>query len=141
MSEPDLETSVDDTILPVASGQATWRHLRRLLHDQRRPIAGVLAIQGVASAAGLVGPRVLEDVINGINSSNEAARIDTAIVVFSVALLIQTVLTGVSRGLGAILGERMLARLREQLIERVLDLPLDVVERAGSGDLLTRAST
>jgi ABC-type multidrug transport system fused ATPase/permease subunit len=38
-------------------------------------------------------------------------------------------------------GERMLARLREQLVERVLDLPLGVVERAGAGDLLTRTST
>ena len=36
---------------------------------------------------------------------------------------------------------RILARLREQLVTRVLDLPLGVVERAGSGDLLTRAST
>jgi ABC-type multidrug transport system fused ATPase/permease subunit len=34
-----------------------------------------------------------------------------------------------------------LARLREQLVKRVLDLPLGVVERAGSGDLLTRVST
>jgi ABC-type multidrug transport system fused ATPase/permease subunit len=34
-----------------------------------------------------------------------------------------------------------LAQLREQLIDRVLDLPLGLVERAGSGDLLTRAST
>ncbi|HEY1828567.1 MAG TPA: ABC transporter ATP-binding protein [Acidimicrobiales bacterium] len=141
MSGPDAETKVDDAILPVASGQATWRHLRRLLRDQRRPIAGILAIQAVASAAGLVGPRVLEDVINGINSSHEAGRIDTAIVVFSLALVVQTLLTGLSRGLGAILGERVLARLREQLVERVLDLPLGVVERAGSGDLLTRAST
>jgi ABC-type multidrug transport system fused ATPase/permease subunit len=133
--------ALNPTILPVASGRATWRHLRTLLREHRRPIAGVLALQGVASTAGLVGPRVLEDVINGISMHGEAGRIDTAVAIFAGALLVQTVLTGLSRGLGAILGERVLARLREQLVDRVLDLPLGVVERAGTGDLLTRAST
>jgi ABC-type multidrug transport system fused ATPase/permease subunit len=127
-------------ILPVASGRASWRHLRRLLGEQRRPLIVVLLLQGVASAAGLVGPRVLEDVINNI-SAGGSGQIDTAIVIFAGALVVQTVLTGLSRGLGAVLGERVLASLREQLVTRVLDLPLGVVERAGSGDLLTRAST
>jgi ABC-type multidrug transport system fused ATPase/permease subunit len=133
---------VNDTgILPVASGRATWRHLRRLLREQRGPIRVVLLLQAVASAAGLVGPRVLESVINNTTGTGGNARIDTAIVIFAAALVAQTLLTGVSRGLGAILGERVLASLREQLVKRVLDLPLGVVERAGSGDLLTRAST
>jgi ABC-type multidrug transport system fused ATPase/permease subunit len=132
---------LDESILPVASGQATWRRLRVLVSEQRRPIAVVLVLQAVASAAGLVGPRVLEDVINGLSAQGESGRIDTAIALFAAALVVQTLLTGLSRGLGAVLGERMLARLREQLVERVLDLPLGVVERAGSGDLLTRTST
>jgi ABC-type multidrug transport system fused ATPase/permease subunit len=131
----------DSGILPVASGRASWRHLRRLLKEQRRPVATVLVLQGIASAAGLVGPKVLEGVINNTSIVGESGRIEFAIVIFAGALVVQTVLTGVSRGLGAVLGERVLARLREQFVARVLDLPLGVVERAGSGDLLTRAST
>jgi ABC-type multidrug transport system fused ATPase/permease subunit len=141
MSAPSLDTAVDASILPVASGRATWRHLRALLREARRPIAGVVALQALASSAGLVGPRILEDVINGITSHGEGGRINVAIVIFAVALIVQTVLTGLSRGFGAILGERLLARLREQLVDRVLELPLGLVERAGTGDLLTRAST
>lgn len=140
MSAPS--TAFDDAgILPVASGRASWRHVRRLIQEQRRPVVVVLVLQGVASAAGLVGPKVLEDVINNTSRHGATGRIDTAIVIFAGALVVQTVLTGASRGLGAVLGERVLARLREQLVTRVLDLPLGVVERAGSGDLLTRAST
>jgi ABC-type multidrug transport system fused ATPase/permease subunit len=131
----------DSGILPVASGRASWRHLRRLLNEQRRPVATVLVLQGIASAAGLVGPKVLEGVINNTSVVGESGRIEFAIVIFAGALVVQTLLTGVSRGLGAVLGERVLARLREQFVSRVLDLPLGVVERAGSGDLLTRAST
>ncbi|MGH9018015.1 MAG: ABC transporter ATP-binding protein [Acidimicrobiales bacterium] len=128
-------------ILPVASGRASWRHVRRLVGEQRRPVLLVLALQMVASAAGLVGPRVLENVINATTAGRGVGHIDEAIAIFAGALVIQTVLTGASRGLGAVLGERVLARLREELVARVLDLPLGVVERAGSGDLLTRAST
>jgi ABC-type multidrug transport system fused ATPase/permease subunit len=142
VSGPTVNTAFGGSgILPVASGRATWRHLRRLFHEQRRPIVIVLSLQGLASAAGLVGPKVLESVINNTTRSGGAGRIDTAIAIFAGALVVQTVLTGASRGLGAVLGESMLARLREQLVKRVLDLPLGVVERAGSGDLLTRAST
>ena len=129
------------TILPVASGRTTAAHLRRLLSEHRRPIAVVLGLQAVASAAGVVGPRVLEDVINRTATGGGARSVDTAVIVFAAALVVQTALTGLSRGFGAVLGESLLARLREQLVDRVLDLPLGVVERAGSGDLLTRAST
>ncbi len=38
------------------------------------------------------------------------------------------------------LGERVLARLREEFVDRVLELPLATVERAGTGDLITRTS-
>jgi ABC-type multidrug transport system fused ATPase/permease subunit len=38
------------------------------------------------------------------------------------------------------LGERVLAQLREDFVRQVLTLPLSTVERAGSGDLLTRTT-
>ncbi len=37
-------------------------------------------------------------------------------------------------------GERAVARLREEFVSRTLDLPVSVVERAGTGDLATRSS-
>ena len=36
------------------------------------------------------------------------------------------------------LGEMVFAQLREEFVRQVLTLPLSTVERAGSGDLLTR---
>ena len=38
------------------------------------------------------------------------------------------------------LGERVLAELREEFVDRVAGLPLSTVERAGTGDLVTRTS-
>jgi ABC-type multidrug transport system fused ATPase/permease subunit len=39
-----------------------------------------------------------------------------------------------------ILGESIFAQLREEFLESVLSLPLVVVERAGTGDLLSRTT-
>ena len=144
MSNPTSHPTSDPTtsgILPIATGRETRRYVMDLFQHFRRFLTLVLGVQILASAAGLVGPLVLENVIDNTSKHGGSARIDEAIVIFAVALVVQTIFTGVSRCLGAILGEGILARLREQLISRVLNLPLSVVERAGSGDLLTRAST
>ena len=53
----------------------------------------------------------------------------------------QTVFTRWARIRGAILGESILADLREDFLTRVVALPPGVVERAGTGDLLTRTTT
>ena len=55
-------------------------------------------------------------------------------------LVAQTVLTRFARYLSQVLGEQVLAELREDFVDNTLALPLGVVEDAGSGDLLTRTS-
>ena len=56
------------------------------------------------------------------------------------AAVVQALLTGVGRQLTAKLGETVLAELREQVVERALAIPAARLERAGSGDLLSRVS-
>jgi ABC-type multidrug transport system fused ATPase/permease subunit len=55
-------------------------------------------------------------------------------------LLAQTVLTRYARYVSQVLGEQVLAQLREDFVGNTLALPVGVVESAGSGDLLTRTS-
>ena len=52
----------------------------------------------------------------------------------------QTVLTRYARYVSQVLGEQVLAELREDFVGNTLALPVGVVESAGSGDLLTRTS-
>ena len=52
----------------------------------------------------------------------------------------QTVLTRYARYVSQVLGEQVLAELREDFVGNALALPVGVVESAGSGDLLTRTS-
>src|SRR5580704_11045492 len=120
MSTTTPETAPSDPttsgILPIATGQQTRRYVIDLFRHFRRFLTLVLGVQILASAAGLVGPLVLENVIDNTTKHGGARRIDEAIVIFAVALVIQTIFTGVSRCMGAILGEGILARPREQLI-------------------------
>lgn len=128
------------SILPVAGGRAAWRSLRSSLAERRGLIAGAIALQMAASAAGLVGPQLLERIINSSGALTDAT-IDRTALLFTVALLVQTVFTAGARACGALTGEYVLARLRERFISTVLALPIGIVERAGTGDLMTRAST
>ena len=127
-------------ILPVACGRAAWRSLRSSLAERHGLIAAAIALQMLASAAGLVGPQLLERVINSSGALTDST-IDRTALLFAAALLVQTVFTAGARACGALTGEYVLARLRERFITTVLALPIGIVERAGTGDLMTRAST
>jgi ABC-type multidrug transport system fused ATPase/permease subunit len=127
-------------ILPVASGRAAWRGLRPLIAERRSMIAGAIVLQMTASAAALVGPQLLEGIINRPGGITDA-DINRVVLLFVAALVVQTLFTAGARSMGALTGEHVLARLREQFIGTVLALPIGVVERAGTGDLMTRAST
>src|ERR1700691_6200934 len=136
-----VEVAAEKNILPIASARATWRHVVTMFHEERSFVSVVIGIQVVASAAGLVGPQILEFLIDHVRAHQGSSTIDFAAGLFLGALVVQTVLTGAARALGAVLGERLLARLREQLVSSVLNLPLGLVERAGNEDLLTPVFT
>jgi ABC-type multidrug transport system fused ATPase/permease subunit len=60
--------------------------------------------------------------------------------VIAAALVVQTLLTRWASYRSLVLGEEVLAEIRENFVDDALALPVGVVESAGSGDLLTRTS-
>jgi ABC-type multidrug transport system fused ATPase/permease subunit len=129
------------SILPVASSTTLRREATGILRAERRSLALVLGFQIVAVLAGLVGPQVLARIINDAQAGSTLSAVDYLAGFFLACLIVQSVMTGLTRRRAAVLGERVLAGLRERFVESVLELPLGTVERAGTGDLLTRAST
>jgi ABC-type multidrug transport system fused ATPase/permease subunit len=67
-------------------------------------------------------------------------HVDVTALLLAGFLLTQTVLTRFARLRSQVFGEQILAELREDFVDNALDLPIGVVESAGSGDLLTRTS-
>ncbi|MEV0998385.1 ABC transporter ATP-binding protein [Nonomuraea sp. NPDC050202] len=126
-------------ILPIADRKHVRAYARRLTLKYPRRLALALVLHGLAAVAGLVVPWQLGALVEKIQYGVE---VDVAVVAAAIGafLLLQGVLVRYAVLASARLGEKVLAELREEFVDRVLGLPLSTVERAGSGDLITRTS-
>ena len=126
------------TALPVADVADVRAYARRLLHRHPRRIAFAVSLYIAAAVSGLVAPRLLGNLVDDVQRGTTTATVDRIALLLAVFVLLQTVLTRWSHWVALVLAEQMFAELREEFLERVVDLPLSTVESAGSGDLLTR---
>ena len=139
-------TTADSTdaalLLPVADPPSVRRHVIALIAQHRRTFIALVALQAVASVASLVGPQVLAILVSDISAGTLAlASLHILAGAFIVAVIVQAVFTRMSAMRAGILGESVLADLREDFLARAVDLPPSVIERAGTGDLVTRTTT
>ncbi|MEU6206959.1 ABC transporter ATP-binding protein [Micromonospora musae] len=128
------------TALPVADAIQVRRYARTLIRRHPRALAVALGLHALAAAAGLVAPRLLGDLVEGISRGTSQVTVDRVALLIAGFVVVQAVLVRFAHLASARLGERVLAQLREEFVDRVLALPLSTVERAGTGDLLTRTS-
>ncbi len=89
----------------------------------------------------MVGPWLLGNVVEKLSQGQTDVDLPYVVLGFVIALLVQTVFVRLTRLRGAVLGEEMLADLREDFLVRAVGLPPGVLERAGTGDLLSRITT
>ncbi|HBF83342.1 MAG TPA: multidrug ABC transporter ATP-binding protein [Streptomyces sp.] len=127
--------------LPVAGPSAVRRAALRLIRQDGRAFAAVVGLNASAAGAGLVGPWLLGRIIDEVRAGASVAAVDRLALAILVFALVQLLLVRYAGHLGHRFGERTLARIREQFADRALALPATVVERAGTGDLLTRGTT
>ncbi|KAB1144914.1 ABC transporter ATP-binding protein [Micromonospora sp. AMSO12t] len=128
------------TALPVADGRQVRRYARTLARRHPRALGVALGLHALAAAAGLVAPWLLGDLVEGISRGTSGVTVDRIALLIAGFVLVQSVLVRFAHLASARLGERVLAELREEFVDRILALPLATVERAGTGDLLTRTS-
>ena len=128
------------TSLPVAGPDTVRREATVLLREHRRSLTGVLGLHGLAAVAGLAGPALLGRLVDDVRRGVGMDAVDRIALVLAAAIVVQTGLTWAARRQSFVLGEKVFAQLREQFVERVVALPLSTVERAGTGDLVTRTT-
>ncbi|MEU6645920.1 ABC transporter ATP-binding protein [Saccharomonospora sp. NPDC046836] len=127
--------------LPLATRADARQWALTTLRANRRDFAWVLGLFGLAAVAGLAGPQILGHLVNQVASGATTFGVDLLALIFVGILLVQAVLKRVARVRAGVLGERVLARTREDLVGEALRLPLGTVEAAGTGDLLSRATS
>ena len=125
--------------LPTADTSRTWRAALALARPRRRALAA-LTVLVMATAAGLAVPAILGHIVDLVSEQRAPGELTGPAILLLLAAIVQGVLTAVGQALVASLGEGALAGLRERVVERMMRLPLQRIERAGSGDLVSRVS-
>ena len=127
-------------LLPTATAAQTWQALRTLARPRRALAAATFMVLLAGTAAGLAVPPILGWMVNLILDHSGPDSLTVPVLLLLAAAVGQALLTGLGGILVARLGETMLASLRERVVDRALGLPLERVEAAGSGDLVSRVS-
>lgn len=108
----------------------------------------VLVLSVAATGVGLISPWLLGRIVDtvgggggaGGGGGGDTAAINRLALVIVIAAVVQMGLVRTARVWSVRFGEGVAARVREQFVERVLRLPTPVVERVGTGDLVTRGT-
>ncbi|MGH3520221.1 MAG: ABC transporter ATP-binding protein [Haloechinothrix sp.] len=128
-------------LLPTATGARTRVVLGALLRRQWLLAAGGLGVLVIATAIGLLTAPLLGHIVDIVVQQREADALTVPVILLGLVAAGRGVTTAFGVTLVARLGESMLATLRERFIERALRLPLEQLERAGSGDLSSRVTS
>jgi ABC-type multidrug transport system fused ATPase/permease subunit len=126
--------------LPVASTKDVRRYAVTLMRRHPGQLTLALSLHVLAAVAGLGMPFLIGRLVQSIKDGTTTATVDKVALAIVAFVLVQTVLVRFAKLASATLGERVLAELREDFVDRTLEIPLSTVERAGTGDLLTRTS-
>jgi ATP-binding cassette subfamily C protein len=126
--------------LPIATTRQVRRAAAALVRADGRAFAAVLALNAAAALLGLAGPWLLGRIIDRVAAGATTADVDRLGLLLLGCALAQLLTSRQARYLAHRFGERSAAKVREQLLDRVLALPAATAERAGTGDLTARGT-
>ncbi|MFD3805467.1 ABC transporter ATP-binding protein [Streptomyces sp. NPDC058611] len=127
-------------LLPTATGAQTLGVLGTLLRGHRLLAVTALTVLVLGTGVGLLTAPLLGRIVDLVVEQRGSASLTVPMVLLLVVAVARGVATAIGSSLVARLGETILAALRERFIARALRLPLERVEKAGSGDLTSRVT-
>jgi ATP-binding cassette subfamily C protein len=127
--------------LPVGAPETVRSYVAELFRRHRRAFLLLVGVNTVSVIASMTGPYLLGGLVERVSDGTRELHLERTAALFVLALAVQAVFVRLVRLNGAVLGERMLADLREDFLVRAVGLPPGVLERAGTGDLLSRITT
>ncbi|MDV5143832.1 ABC transporter ATP-binding protein [Streptomyces sp. SBC-4] len=134
-------SSPDRALLPTATGAESMAALRTMLHGHRLLAVAAITVLVAGTAIGLLTAPLLGHIVDLVVDQRGSQALTLPLVLLIAVAVARGAAAAVGSTLVARLGETVLAALREQFIERALRLPLERVEAAGSGDLVSRVTS
>ncbi|MEU5133072.1 MULTISPECIES: ABC transporter ATP-binding protein [Streptomyces] len=140
MTTPPHTADEGAELLPVATAARTRAALRTLVRPDRGLALTGIGVLVAATVVGLLVQPLLGRIVDIVADGRPAGDLTLPVALLIAVAAVQGVTTTLGLTRVARLGETVLARLREQFVERALNLPADRLERAGSGDLTARVT-
>ncbi|MGW5641079.1 hypothetical protein ACWEWQ_41370, partial [Streptomyces sp. NPDC003832] len=138
---PVPTSAAADAGLPVAGGRETAREVWRLSRGHRLRLAATGALGIVSTGVDLIVSVAIGFLVDRVQAGT--ADLATVLTVTAVMVL-SAVLGAAGTALTIVLATRVyhsiLAALRERVVARAMTLPQHLVERVGTGDLISRSS-
>ena len=115
----------------------------RLLRDRWRGVTVTVLLQSASTIATLAGPALVGVVVDAVanDSPNAESTVDRAALAYAVLAVAAAVLRYFGGVRAAVVGEDSLAEMRTEVFDHALAVPVDLVERAGTGDLVSRVTS
>jgi ABC-type multidrug transport system fused ATPase/permease subunit len=127
--------------LPVADTATVRAYAKVLISQHRGRLARMLSLYALAAFMALIPAYVIGEITNfAADHQLTSHRITLYVGVLFVSSILYAWLSFLARRRSYLLGETVFAQLREEFLQSVLALPLVEVERAGTGDLLSRTT-
>ncbi|MEV0949505.1 ABC transporter ATP-binding protein [Promicromonospora sp. NPDC050249] len=128
-----------DHSLPIADGRTVLREMWRALDRRGWRMAGLVVVFLATAAAGVLPSLAIGELVDAVTAGGEARTVWVAGAIMAGSVVAGAVLAAVGMIGASRLLEGMLARMREDMVTAALRLPQSQVERAGTGDLISRA--
>lgn len=118
-------------------GRKTMQRLVRYFADERKTVLLLLAVVFVVVVASVYAPRLQSDAIDSI-SQGEFGRLPQILYVMLAVYLVQSLGTLLQGRESAILSQRVVRRMREDLFDCVVNLPIKYIDGHSHGDIMSR---
>jgi subfamily B ATP-binding cassette protein MsbA len=118
-----------------------WRRLLAYLRPHRGLFAIAVAALIVGTLAGLLLPLVVGGFVGQVVSAGDAGGLDQLVLLLAGLTLVLAATTFAQTWALGVMGERIVARLRAQVFDRLVSLELDFYMRRRVGELISRLSS
>lgn len=127
-------------LLPIADARTSLRFMGARLREHWLSTLATLLITVAGAVAAAILPRLIGSAVDVVAEDGTSAQVWTLGGQILAVGLLQAVLMALGWSMISALGQRILAGMREDVIDRALDLPAQTMERTGIGDALSRVA-
>ena len=118
-------------------GKKTLRRLVGYFADERKIVLFLLAVVFVVVIASVYAPRLQSDAIDSISQGN-FGQLPQILAIMLIVYGIQSLCTFLQSRESAILSQRVVKRMREDLFDCVVNLPVGYIDGHSHGDIMSR---